>query len=113
MPKCPIPKLLPYNKLASKIKEINIGRVCFVKEEFSSYVEEGEKISGCYRDLREYMPRLAQFYLSVCTRSKLKWFGKAERSFQLAWGGDGCPFGKNESACSFLVSFLNSGKRVV
>ena len=85
----------------------------FVEEEFSSYVEEGEKISGCYRDLREYLPHLAQFYLSVSTRSKLKWFGKAEGSFQLAWGGDGCPFGKNESACSFLVSFLNSGKRVV
>ena len=113
MPKCPIPKLLPYNKLASKIKETDIGRVYFVEEEFSSYVEEGEKISGCYRDLTEYLPRLAQFYSSVCTRSKLKWFGKAEGSFQLAWGGDGCPFGKNESACSFLVSFLNSGKRVV
>ena len=64
-------------------------------------------------DLREYLPRLAQFYLSVSTRSKLKWFGKAEGSFQLAWGGDGCPFGKNENAYSFLVSFLNSGKRVV
>ena len=113
MPKCPIPKPLPYNKLASKIKEIDIWRVYFVEEEFSSYVEEGEKISGCYRDLREYLPRLAQFYLSVSTRSKLKWFGKAEGSFQLAWGGDGCPCGKHESACSFLVSFLNSGKRVV
>ena len=107
MPKCPIPKLLPYNKLASKIKEISSSRD---EEEFSSYVEKGEKISGCYRDLREYLHHLAQFYLSVSTRSKLKWFGKAEGSFQLAWGGDGCPFGKNESACSFLVSFLNSGK---
>ena len=105
MSKCPIPKLLPCNKLASMIKEI--------EEEFSSYVEEGEKISGCYRDLREYLPRLAQIYLSASARSKLKWFGKAEGSFQLAWGGDGCPFGKNESACSFLVSFVNSGKRVV
>ena len=45
MPKCPIPKVLPYNKLASKIKEIDIGRVYFVEEEFSSYIEEGEKIS--------------------------------------------------------------------
>ena len=102
MPKCPIPKLLPYNKLASKIKEIDIGRVYFVEEEFSSYVEEGKKISGCYRDLREYLPRLAQFYLSVSTQSKLKWFGKAEGSFQLAWRGDGCPFGKNESAFFFF-----------
>ena len=27
-------------------------------------------------------------------------------------GGDGCPFGKKESACSFLLSFINVGKRV-
>ena len=44
--------------------------------------------------------------------SSLKWFGKTEGTFPVAFGGDGCPFGKNESACSFLVSFLNTGKRV-
>ena len=33
-----------------------------------------------------------------------------EPSFWLL-GGDGCPFGQNENACSFLVSFLNTGKR--
>ena len=27
-------------------------------------------------------------------------------------GGHSCPFGKNESACSFLLSFVNVGKRV-
>lgn len=29
-----------------------------------------------------------------------------------ALGGDGCPFGKHESACSFLASFLNVGRKV-
>ena len=29
----------------------------------------------------------------------------------LGGGGGGCPFGKNESACSFLISFLNVRKR--
>ena len=59
------------------------------------------------------MPRLAKFYLSVPTRTKvLNWFGKAEGTFLLTFGGDGCPFGKNENACSFLISFINSGKRV-
>lgn len=28
-------------------------------------------------------------------------------------GGDGCLFGKNESVCFFLLSFINVGKRVV
>ena len=114
MPKCSIPKLLTYNKLASKIKEIDTGKVYHVEEQFKDYVSEDEKVNGCFRDLREYLPRLAKFYLSVQTRAKtLKWFGKTEGTFLLAWGGDGCPFGKNESACSFLISFLNAGKRVV
>ena len=30
----------------------------------------------------------------------------------VSFGGDGCPFGKNENACSFLINFLNVGKRV-
>ena len=30
----------------------------------------------------------------------------------MALGGDGCPFGKHENACSFLVNFINIGHRV-
>ena len=41
----------------------------------------------------------------------LKWFGETEGRLVVAFEGDGCPFGKNESACSFLISFLNVGKR--
>lgn len=42
----------------------------------------------------------------------LKWFGETDGIFLVAFGGEGCPFGKNKSACSFLVSFVNVGKRV-
>ena len=45
-------------------------------------------------------------------KGALKWFGETEGRFLVAFEGDGCPFGKNESACSFLISFLNFGKRV-
>ena len=45
-------------------------------------------------------------------KGALKWFEETEGRFLVAFGGDGCPFGKNESACSFLISFLNVGKRV-
>ena len=40
------------------------------------------------------------------------WYGKTEGTFMFALGGDGCPFGKHESTCSFLVSFLNVGRKV-
>ncbi|CAB4027701.1 Hypothetical predicted protein [Paramuricea clavata] len=45
-------------------------------------------------------------------KGAIKWFGETEGTFLVAFRGDGCPFGKNESACSFLVSFLNVGKQV-
>ena len=57
-----------------------------------------------YRDLRQYLPMLAKFYLSENRKDSLKGF---------ALGGDRCPFQwQNESACSFLVSFLNVRRRV-
>lgn len=85
-----------------------------VEEEFSSYLADDEVIHGSFRDLREFLPRLAKFYLQIKNKchEALKWFGKTDGTFLVAFGGDGCPFGKNKSACSFLVSFLNVGKRV-
>lgn len=110
MPNCPVPKLLTYNNLMSEIKKIDVGKVYSIHENFS-FCSDNENINGCYRDLREYLPRLALFYLNT-KQDALKWFGKTEGTFLVAFGGDGCPFGKNDTACSFLVSFLNVGKRV-
>ena len=114
MANCPIPKLLTYNKLVSEVQKTDIGKVCSVKEDFFSDNDNDDNVSGCYRDLREYLPRLAAFYLTMQNARKdaLKWFEETEGTFLVAFGGDGCPFGKNESACSFLISFLNVGKRV-
>ena len=112
MPECTIPKLLTYNNLVEEIQKIDIGVVQSVTEVFPAYLDD-ENISGCFRDLRAYLPRLATFYLNMQTcRDALKWFGETEGTFLVAFGGDGCPFGKNETACSFLLSFLNAGKRV-
>ena len=55
---------------------------------------------------------LAKFYLSENSKENLKGFAKSTGTFQIALVGDGCPFGKNESASSFLVRFLNVGRRV-
>ena len=98
----------------NEIKKINVGKVYSIEEEFSTDIDD-ENINGCFRDLREYLPRLAKFYLNMQGKRKgaSKWFGETEGRFLVAFGGgDGCPFGKNESACSFLISFLNVGKRV-
>lgn len=114
MQKTRVPKLLPYDKLMTHIKQVDIGKVFSVEEEFSSCISDDEVVHGCFRDLREFLPRLAMFYLQTKTKSNkaLKWFSETEGTFLVALGGDGCPFGKNKSACSFLLSFLNVGKQV-
>ena len=113
MPNCPIPKPLTNNSLVNEIKNIDGGKIYSMEEEFSTDIDD-ENINGCFRDLREYLPQLAKFYLNMQGKCKgtLKWFGGTEGRFLVAFGRDGCPFGKNESACSFLISFLNVGNRV-
>ena len=111
MPNCPIPKLLPYNKLVKEINQVSIGNVYKLEEQFQGVMED-ETTQGCFRKLIEYLPRLAKFYLRKDRKETLQWFGKTEGTFLFAVGGDGCPFGKNKSACSFLLSFINVGKRV-
>ena len=88
----------------NEVNKIDIGTI---RDEFAPYIED-KNTSGSYRDLREYLPRLARFSLKVQNSRKdsLKWFGETESTFLIAFGGDGCLFGKNETACSFLISFL-------
>ena len=62
MRNCSIPKLLTYNSLVNEIKKIDVGKIYSI-EEFSMDIED-ENINGCFRDLLEYLPRLAKFYLS-------------------------------------------------
>ena len=106
MPKGPIPKLLTYNNLVRDISKSDIGNVYSVEDYFQEATED-DTVRGCFQKLEEFLPRLAQFYLKGDKKESLKWFDNAQGTFLVALGGDGCPFGKNESACTFLVSFLN------
>ena len=111
MRNCPIPKLLQYVKLVKEINQINTSNVYKLEEQFQGAIED-EITQGCFRKLLEYLPRLAKSYLRKDRKETLQWFGKTEGTFLFAVGGDGSPFEKNENACSFLLSFLNVGKRV-
>ena len=107
-----IPKILPYNKLARELNKIDIGKVYEINEEYLSNLEIDAPINGAYRDIGEYLPRLAKSYFTTSRKNTLQWYGETEGTFMFALGGDACPFGKHESACSFLVSFLNVGRKV-
>lgn len=75
-------------------------RVIFKKQ------QKNDTVCGCFRKLEKFLSRFAQFYLRRVKKESLKWFDNAEGTFLVALGGDGCPFAKNESACTFSVRFF-------
>ncbi|KAK2562469.1 hypothetical protein P5673_014130, partial [Acropora cervicornis] len=62
---CSLPRLLPYNKLITFLNEVDIGTLKSVREDFCSDLELEDQVYGCYRDLSEYLVRLASFYLTT------------------------------------------------
>ena len=109
-----VPKLLTYKKLLQRVNQINIGELNDVRETFCYEMEEENNVNGKYRDLLQLLLKMAHFYLSANKHRNdtLNWFGKQEGSFKVTVGGDGAPFGKDDQALSWLVSFLNCGQRV-
>ena len=108
---CKIPSLLPYNKMIAHVKAIDPGKIGDVREAFCSDLDEEEKVNGCFRYLEDFLPSLASFYLTLeqLTEERLLW----SNTFQVVLGGDGAPFGKDESATCWAVSFLNRGKHIL
>ena len=107
---CEVPKLLTCSNLVEQLKKIDAGTVYEIDPDYLEGLETENPVNGAYEDLRQYLPMLANFYLSQNRKESLKGFAESTGTFQIALGGDGCPFGKNESACSFLVSFLHGGR---
>ena len=50
--------------------------------------------------------------MSGCSGHSISWFG-APYTFYISLGGDGAPFGKDDTACAWLVSFLNISRGVL
>lgn len=109
---CPIPRLVPYHKLMSFIKSIPIGNLYSVYSTLCDGLKEDEKVFGCYRSLKDLLVSLAEFYLSGHSGHTLTWFGE-EYTFYVTLGGDGAPFGKDDTACAWLVGFLNIGHGIL
>lgn len=108
---CPIPRLVPYHRLTAYVKSIEIGKLHSVRDTLCDGLEEKDKVSGCYRELEELLLKLAEFYLSNDLHELLTF--TETNTFHVALGGDGAPFGKDDSACAWLVSILNIGQGVL
>ena len=111
-----MPKLLSYDKLIKFIQSLDLhGNVKDNATAFCSDLDE-DVVNGAYRDLEEYILVLASMYIAIDealgSASFLLHFGSEKYQFRLAIGADGAPFGKDDEACAWLVSFLNVGKRI-
>lgn len=110
----PVPRLFTYQKLMERVNQIDIGQLHDVRELLCNDLSEEDKVNGKFRNLLQLLIRMAHFYLNAnkYREDKLDWFGEGEGSFKVAIGGDGAPFGKDDQAISWLVSFLNCRNRV-
>ena len=111
MQSCEIPKILPYKTLMSYIRNIDLGEVLpleILAEKLST-----ESVPGVYRPLKPFLLRLADMYLTLHEKDPcLQWFNGEEGVLYVAVGADGAPFGKDDTATAYLVSFLNLLQRV-
>ena len=115
--KCPdTVNFVPYKKLVDKVNSIDIGDVRSIQPIFTEDLEHDEIGDGMFRNVIQFSLRLAKFYLKVNENriDKLKTFTekakdpKTSTVFLIAIGGDEAPL----SGTSFLMSFLNIGKRI-
>lgn len=90
---CPLPRLVPYNKLMPFIKSIDIGQLYSVRDTLCYGREGEEKVDGMCRDVKQLLLSLAKFNLSQ-SRYPLIWFQGKVNTFHVSLGGDGAPFGK-------------------
>lgn len=110
---CPLPRLVPYNKLMPFITGIDVGNLYDVRETLCVDLPEEKKVDGVYRDLKELILKLAEFYLTNQDYYELKWFEGNINTFYVSLGGDGAPFGKDDTAVAWLVSILNIGRGIL
>ena len=63
--------------------------------------------------LENLLLKMADLYLCLDKQKPfLEWYGKPLGTFFIAIGANGAPFGRENEATSWLVSFLNVGKRI-
>ena len=112
-----LPKLLPYDKLISFIKTIDFNEnIKEMTPEFYSDMSDSDVVNGAYRELNEFLLKLAKTYVEVDkalgSESFLNHFGMDKYHFRFAIGTDGAPFGKDDEATAWLVSCLNVGSHI-
>ena len=112
------PNYIPYQQLATTINNVDIDDSSLhdIHPSLTYGLSDDSYDPGNHRSCDQYILRLATFYIMVnkLRVDKLKTFPNLRKSdpdairFDIAFGGDGAPI----VGLSYLISFLNVGRRV-
>ncbi len=114
----PNTKLVYYDKLIAFVKSVDINNIKDFAYDFCQGLEAFEDpVSGSYRDLSSYLLVLAELYILVDqalgSNSFIRHFGSLPvYHFRIALGADGAPFGKEDEATAWLISFINAAEHI-
>ena len=104
-------KLVYCDKLIAFVKSVDIDNIKDFSSDFCQGLEAFEDpISGSYRDLCSYLLVLAELYIlidqALGSEPFIRHFGSLPiYHFRIALGADGAPFGKEDEATAWLVSY--------
>ena len=109
-----VANFVTYTRLSEHINNIDIGVLTDIDS--LHHADGDEKAVGFCRNLIEFVPRLAQFYLCVYKQRAdelIQFHNKPKKNadstlFLMCIGGDEAP----ESGMAYLISFMNVGKRI-
>ena len=102
---------VPYNELIPFTKAIDIGELYNVRGTLCKGLNDEEKVSGVYHNIKQMLPCLARYYMMNERKYELLWFNGQPFIFYISIGG--AHFRKEDSACSWLVSFPDIGRAIL
>ena len=90
-----------------------------MKSEFCGNLGEDEQVEGAFRQLEDFLLELANLYIhvdKVLSKEGSPFFhnfNEAPYHFKVAIGANAAPFGKDDEATTWLLSFINVGEQIV
>ena len=111
-----IPKLLTYDKVRQYVNHTWNGATVNDLSELYEDLDESQQVNGAYRELTDILLELADLFISIDEtfgeKSQILHFSDDKYHFHVACGADDAPFGKDDEAAAWLISFLNSGSHI-
>ena len=111
-----LPELLTYDKVKQYVNHTWNAATVHDFSELYEDLDESQKVNGAYRELTDILLELADLFISIDEtfgeKSHILHFSDDKYHFHVACGADGAPFGKDDEATAWLISFLNSGSHI-